>query len=95
MRPPYAITGAEMDGMTAAILGGVSFFGGGSSGMGVVLIGLLLLQVFQNGLVTINLNSYWQIVSRGGLLILALIVDYYREKRRIAMLKAGVSEAEA
>lgn len=92
---PYSITGAEMDGMTAAILGGVSFFGGGSSGMGVVLIGLILLQVFQNGLVTVGLNAYWQVVAKGGLLIIALIVDFYREKKRIAMLKATAKVAKA
>jgi ribose transport system permease protein len=91
---PYGITGAEMNGMTAAIIGGVSFMGGGSSGMGVLLIGLVLLNVFQNGIVTINLNSYWQVVSTGGLLILALIIDYYREKRRLKQLKAGSAQAE-
>lgn len=92
---PTSVIGAEMDGMTASIIGGVSFMGGGSSGMGVVFVGLLLLNVFQNGLTTIKLNSYWQVVASGGLLVIALIVDYYREKRRVAQLKAGTAKAKA
>jgi ribose transport system permease protein len=84
-----SVIGSEMDGMTAAIIGGVSFLGGGSSGMTVVFIGILMLNCFKNGLLFIDLDAYWQIVSNGALLIIALIVDYFREKRRLASLKAS------
>jgi len=82
-----AVIGSEMDGMTAAIIGGVSFMGGGSSGMGVVFLGILMLNCFTNGLYVINLSSYWMVVAKGALLILALIVDFVREKSRIRSLK--------
>jgi ribose transport system permease protein len=86
---PSAVVGSEMDGMTAAIIGGVSFMGGGSSGMGVVFLGILMLNCFTNGLFVIQLPSYWMVMAKGGLLILALVVDFFREKQRIRALKAS------
>ena len=86
---PRAVLGSEMDAMTAAIIGGVSFLGGGTSGMGTIFVALLLVNSFNNGLQVIKVNSFWQFVTRGGLLILALIVDYFRESRRQKALKQG------
>jgi ribose transport system permease protein len=87
-----SVIGSEMDGMTAAIIGGVSFLGGGSSGMTVVFIGIMMLNCFKNGLYIIQLDPYWQVVSNGALLVLALIVDFFREKRRLASLKAPAAK---
>ena len=84
------VLGSEMDAMTAAIIGGVSFLGGGTSGMGTIFIALLLVNSFNNGLQVVKVNSFWQFVTRGGLLILALIVDYFRESRRQKAMKQGV-----
>jgi ribose transport system permease protein len=83
------VVGSEMDGMTAAIIGGVSFLGGGSSGMAVLFIGILMLASFKSGLYMINLNAYWMVCANGALLIIALIVDFIREKRMMASLKAA------
>ncbi len=85
---PTSVLGSEMDGITAAIIGGVSFMGGGSSGMGAVFLGLAMLNIFKNGLTVIRLPAYWQIISQGVLLILALLLDYLREQRRVRALKA-------
>ena len=84
---PSSVLGQELDGITASVLGGVSFTGG-SGGMLGCFIGLLLLNCFNNGLTVIGLSSYWQIVASGVLLILALVLDFYREKSRIKKLKA-------
>jgi ribose transport system permease protein len=92
---PSAVVGSEMDGMTAAIIGGVSFLGGGSSGMLVVFIGILMLNCFTNGLYIITLPSYWSVVAKGALLIIALIVDFAREKQRIRSLKSSEQELPA
>lgn len=83
-----------MDSITAAILGGVSF-AGGSGGMGGLFVGLMLLNMFNNGLTMVGLKSYWQVFSQGLLLILALMFDYYREKQRLKMLIAGAAEVAA
>ncbi|NLB29420.1 MAG: hypothetical protein GX823_04245 [Clostridiales bacterium] len=81
--------GSEMDALTAAIIGGVSFIGGSSSGMGVVFLGLAMLNCFKNGLTVIRLPQYWQIIAQGVLLILALLLDYVRESRRLKALKSA------
>jgi ribose transport system permease protein len=89
------VVGSEMDGMVAAIIGGVSFLGGGSSGMGVLFIGILMLTCFKSGLYIINLNAYWMVCANGALLIIALIVDYAREKARLRSLKAAPHSSAA
>lgn len=86
MASPTAILGADLTGITAAVLGGISFMGGGG-GMGGAFIGLILLNSFTNGLVVVGLDSYWQVVSQGVLLIGALLLDFFREKSRIKALK--------
>ncbi|MDR3277894.1 MAG: ABC transporter permease [Oscillospiraceae bacterium] len=83
--PGAAATGA-LDAITAAVLGGVSF-AGGAGGMGGCIIGLFLLTAFNNGLVVVGLQSYWQIVAQGVLLIIALCLDFINEKARVRALK--------
>ena len=82
MGSPSGVTGSDLDGITAAILGGVAFTGGAGNMVGV-FFGILLITSFQNGLVVVNLESYYQVVAKGILLIAALILDYYREKARL------------
>jgi len=79
-----------MDAFTAAVLGGISFTGG-AGGTGGLFVGLMLLSFFNNGLTTVGLPSYWQIFAQGMLLILALLFDFYRENRRLKMLKVEVT----
>jgi ribose/xylose/arabinose/galactoside ABC-type transport system permease subunit len=74
------IINSQFSGMTAAILGGVSF-GGGSGGLGGVFIGLLILSSFNNGTMVVGVTAYWQTVASGLLLFLALTFDWIREKR--------------
>jgi ribose transport system permease protein len=81
-----------MDAITAAILGGVSFMGG-SGGMGGLFIGLMLLNTFSTGLTVIQLKSYWSIFAQGILLIIALMVDFYREGACLRALQTGAAES--
>lgn len=78
---PQACVGLEFDGITAAILGGVSNQGGVGSIFGAFL-GLAILQGFNNGLIMLNVQSFWQNVAKGALLLLALTFDYLRAQRR-------------
>ena len=89
MGSPSSNIGADLDAITAAVLGGVSFMGG-SGGMLGAFIGVMLLTCFKNGLVLIGLGTYYQIVATGVLLIAALALDFFREKSRLKSLKAGV-----
>lgn len=72
-----AATGLELSVVTAIILGGTSLTGGRGSMVGTVL-GLLIIGVLNNGLVLLNVNSFWQDVARGLLLILAVTFDRSR-----------------
>lgn len=69
------ITGSQFDGITASILGGVSM-GGGTGGMFGALIGILILNVFENGTTLVGMNTYWQDIAAGLLLVVALLLDY-------------------
>lgn len=78
---PSASSGLEFDAITAAVLGGVAISGGIGS-MGGCLIGLLIMQGFNNGLQILNVQSFWQQVAKGFLLIVALTFDYLRNAQR-------------
>jgi ribose transport system permease protein len=78
---PSTSEGLEFDAVTAVVLGGVAMSGGVGSLSGA-LIGLFIMQGFNNGLMMLNVPSFWQTVSRGLLLIVALSFDYIRNLKR-------------
>lgn len=83
---PSASVGLEFDAVTACVLGGMAMAGGIGTLSGA-LIGLLIMQGFNNGLMMLNVQSFWQTVARGALLITALTFDYIRNRQREAKLK--------
>ncbi len=90
---PSALVSSGFDFMaiSAAILGGVAFFGGAGS-IGGSFIALLLLNVFENMLAVLKIPSYWVIFASGFVLVLALVLDYISaERRRKALLIAATS----
>lgn len=78
---PQACVNLEFDAITAAVLGGIAMNGGCGTLSGVFL-GLFILQGFNNGLILVNVPSFWQNVAKGVLLLLALSFDYFRSKKR-------------
>lgn len=76
---PVAASGLELTVVTAVVLGGASLSGGRGTILGTVL-GLVLIGVLNNGLVLLNVNSFWQDVARGTLLILAVSFDQLRQR---------------
>lgn len=78
---PMSSEGLEFDAVTAVVLGGVAMSGGVGT-LGGALIGLFIMQGFNNGLMMLNVPSFWQTVSRGLLLIAALSFDYIRTMKR-------------
>ena len=61
----------------AVILGGASLAGGRGTVVGTVL-GLLIIGVLNNGLILLNVDTFWQEVARGTLLVLAVSFDQLR-----------------
>jgi ribose/xylose/arabinose/galactoside ABC-type transport system permease subunit/ABC-type branched-subunit amino acid transport system ATPase component len=75
--------GFEFDVLTAVILGGVSFGGGGGRPLGVI-VGVATIGVLQSGLIFLGVKDYWQDVAMGSILILALISDQLLQSTRDA-----------
>ncbi|TIC79460.1 ABC transporter permease [Nocardioides sp. GY 10127] len=71
-------TGLELAAITAVILGGTSLSGGKGGILGTVL-GLLIVGVLTNGLTLMNVDSSWQQVATGILLIAAVAFDRVRQ----------------
>lgn len=77
---PTAGDGAEMDAIAAVVVGGTSM-AGGSGKIGGTIIGGLIIGVLNNGLNLMNVNSFWQYVVKGSVILLAVFVDYIRNKK--------------
>ena len=71
--------GTELTVMAAVIIGGTSMFGGNGSVVGSIL-GCLLLSVISNGLVLIRVDSFWQNLIFGVILLISVAIDKYRQK---------------
>lgn len=69
--------GNDMDGIAAVILGGIGL-AGGKGKVGGTLIGILVLAVLVNGMTLLNIQSYWQQVVKGCVLIFAVFIDALR-----------------
>ncbi|MHB8062049.1 MAG: ABC transporter permease [Ruminiclostridium sp.] len=78
---PTASSGMEFVAITATVLGGIAFSGGIGT-IGGCLLGLLILQSFNNGLTVLNVPTFWQTVAQGMLLIIALAFDFVRKVKR-------------
>ncbi len=76
---PTAGDGAEMDAIAAVVVGGTSM-SGGSGKIGGTIIGGLIIGVLNNGLNLLNVNSFWQYVVKGVVILLAVFIDYIRNK---------------
>jgi ribose/xylose/arabinose/galactoside ABC-type transport system permease subunit len=66
----------QFTGITAAILGGISF-GGGSGGLGGAFLGLVVINTFGTGMTSSGQNPYMTTVLSGILLIGALTFDFF------------------
>jgi ribose transport system permease protein len=76
---PTAATGYELDVIAAAIIGGVSLFGGEGNVLDVIL-GAALMQVLRSGIVQFGFPVYWQQAAMGVLILAAIVVDRRRHR---------------
>ena len=76
--------GNEFDAIAAAVLGGASLFGGVGNAFGAV-IGSVLVQMVQNGLVFTNVDLYLQPMIEAGVIFLAVFFDSLRGMRLVKM----------
>ncbi|MDW8053807.1 MAG: ABC transporter permease [Anaerolineae bacterium] len=76
---PNAGIGAELDAISAVIIGGASFFGGRGSVLGV-LAGVLVIGLLRNILNLNNVPVFWQQVLIGVVIIFAVFLDVLRRR---------------
>lgn len=85
----------ELDVLTAAILGGVAFSGGAGRPLGIA-IGVATIGILNAGLIFVGLQSWWQSIAVGSMLLLALTTDQLaigmrRKRARAATASFGVA----
>lgn len=72
--------GKEFDVITAAVLGGTSLFGGVGTAFGAV-VGSVLVQMVQAGMVFVRVNLYLQPIVLAGIIFIAVFFDSLRGAR--------------
>jgi ribose transport system permease protein len=71
----------ELQAIASSVIGGTSLFGAVGSVHGP-LIGAFILATINNGANLLNVNSFWQQIITGGLIILIVFFDQLRRRRR-------------
>jgi ribose transport system permease protein len=73
----------ELEVISAVVIGGVSLFGGVGTIIGT-LWGLAIMQVIRSGLVITGVNTHWQTVAIGLIMIVAVLLDLLRRRAKLA-----------
>lgn len=76
---PTAGMGAELDAIAAVVLGGTSM-AGGRGRIGGTVIGVLIIGVLSNGMNLMGINSFWQYIVKGIVILIAVYVDIVKKK---------------
>ena len=74
---PQNGVGSEMNVTTAVLLGGLKL-GGGKAKLSGTLLGLIMITIIDNGLTLLSVESYYQMLVRGCILVLAVLIDSIR-----------------
>ena len=81
--------GKEFEVITAAVLGGASLFGGIGYAFGAV-VGAVLVQMVQAGMVFIQVNLYMQPMVLAAIIFLAVFFDSLRERRVLRLKRRSI-----
>jgi inositol transport system permease protein len=73
-------TGYELRVIASVVIGGASL-SGGTGGVGGTIVGALLIGVLSNGLVMMGVNSYYQEIVIGLIIVLAVALDSFAKRR--------------
>jgi ribose/xylose/arabinose/galactoside ABC-type transport system permease subunit len=79
-QPQSGSQGLELEAVTAALLGGCSLSGGRGTVIGTMLA-VVLLGTLTNGMILLGIQSFYQLVAKGALLVLAVAIQQYRLSR--------------
>lgn len=77
---PNVGEGFERDAIAASVLGGTSM-GGGVGTLGGTVIGVLIIGVLNNGMNLLKIDTYWQYVVKGCVILGAVYLDFIKRSR--------------
>ena len=80
--------GAEFTAITGILLGGVSVRGG-EGRMTSVFAGVLIISILTNGMQLAGLDTYYQFIAKGIIMLLAIGIDVYNLNRKQVVRKAA------
>ncbi len=84
---PSLGNGFEMDAITAAVIGGASLAGGQGHIWGT-MIGAVIIGILNNALNLLNINSYFQDIVKGVVVLLAVLFDFFIQSRIVSKDRA-------
>jgi ribose transport system permease protein len=88
-------TGYELQVIAAAVVGGASLSGGRGTALGA-LLGALIIQMIENGIVILNVDQNFSQIIIGSVIILAVLLDrissFWRSKQSIPPLRPAATE---
>jgi ribose transport system permease protein len=83
---PNTGVGFELDAIAAVVLGGTSLMGGEGTIWGTT-VGAFIIGVLNNGFNLMNVSPFYQLIAKGAVIVLAVLVDQ--------LLKAGAASGGA
>ena len=84
---PNAGSGSELEAIAAVVIGGTSLMGGRGSVINS-LFGVLVISVLETGLAQLGAQEPIKRLVTGGVIVAAVIVDFYRTRRAEAKSRA-------
>jgi ribose transport system permease protein len=90
---PTAGQSYELNAIAAAAIGGASLAGGKGNILGT-LLGALLLSALKVGLVVVGVDSFWQYIATGGIIVVAAYFEIIQEKLQKLNLKKNSTKNE-
>ena len=79
---PSVGDGHELNAIAACVLGGISM-SGGVGRIGGTVMGVLVMGVINNGLNLLNVSTYWQYVAKGAIILIAVMVDWMKQRSKV------------
>lgn len=78
---PGACEGYEMFAIASTVMGGTSLIGGSGS-IARAMIGCAVVAVINNGMNLLHIDSYWQKIVLGVIILLAVVMDMAQKKQK-------------
>ena len=90
---PNSGVGYETDAITATVIGGTSFSGGAGTAIGT-LFGSLIIGVLNNIMTLMGVDSFLQMIIKGSIIILAVLLDVLTKTRKRTVKIMASSDAK-